>query len=148
MTILGGAPELIIGRAAMISIPSVFFYEMIKQEEFLQLIRDNKFLFLTAIGVLSLASLIPIAMGAKYEDFGACFCILSLFLTLSCRIHDDACRIDQRPCGNDRYHRYPGFGGEVGHKFLLNTGFGIAGWDTSVSALYGARRVIGFFLSP
>ena len=70
MTILGGAPELIVGRAAMISIPSVFFYEMIKQEEFLQLIKDNKFLFISAIGILALASLVPIAMGAKYKDFG------------------------------------------------------------------------------
>ena len=111
MTILGGAPELIVGRTAMIAIPSVFFYEMIKQEELLQLIKDNKFLFMSAIGVLALASLVPIAMGAKYEDFGEQILGISHILTLLSRIHDNACRIDQWPCCNDRYHRYSGVGG-------------------------------------
>ena len=70
MKFRGGAPELINGRCAMIAIPAVIGYEMSQKEQFLQLIADHKFLFAGVIGLIAIASLIPIALGAKTESFG------------------------------------------------------------------------------
>jgi len=70
MKFRGGAPELINGRCAMIAIPTVMAYEMSQKEQFLQLIADHKFLFAGVIGLISVASLVPIALGAKTESFG------------------------------------------------------------------------------
>ena len=70
MKFRGGAPELINGRCAMIGIPAVIGYEMATKEQFLQLIVTHKLLFGAVVGLITVASLIPIARGAKREDFG------------------------------------------------------------------------------
>lgn len=70
MKFRGGAPELINGRCAMIAIPAVIGYEMVQKEQFLQLIADHKLLFGAVIGLIAIASLIPIARGSKTEALG------------------------------------------------------------------------------
>lgn len=70
MRIRGGALDLINGRCAMIGIPTIMAYEMSKKEQVLQMIAHHKILFSAVVGIIAVASLIPIARGVKREPLG------------------------------------------------------------------------------